>query len=169
MSSDPSTPDSTSPKSPAPRKGWSGGLPYFILSGALAILAILLFTRVIDLNPPPEAAPGRNQVINVVQALEGEGLTVTMDPSIYAPVGTFSAPGQGLLVNDTPVLVFVFPSSQLAAKEAGEVDPAEIFPAKVLPPGPTVSVIQSSNIVVAIPDTDPALVSTVTTAVDTLS
>ena len=142
--------------------------PFFVLSGALAVVAILLYTGVINLNPPPKAPPGANQVIDVVQALDRAGIASTMDPKVFAPAGAFPVPGQGLMVGDTAVLVFIFESPAEAEQAMQAVDPSKVIPAKYLPSGAQPVVLRGSNVVIALPDSDAGMVAAVTMALDGL-
>ncbi len=102
------------------------------LSTALFAIAAVLFIVVAVLYvrdrfqeeptpPPPPSDPGRAQLVNVVQALRAHGLTVE-----YARQGVripeLTAAGQGLVVNGTPLYVFLFEDPATREAEVSELD-----------------------------------------------
>ena len=102
------------------------------LSTALFAIAAVLFIVVAVLYardrfqeeptpPPPPSEPGRAQLVNVVQALRAHDLTVE-----YARQGVripeLTAAGQGLVVNGTPLYVFLFENPATRETEVAELD-----------------------------------------------
>lgn len=101
----------------------------FALSAALFIAVGVMWYRDDDKDnqaPPPPSTPGANQAINVKDALEAEGLTVS-----FAPGGgrsnELSIAGQLLEVDGAQLYVFIYPQG-VAQREAdtSEIDPADM-------------------------------------------
>lgn len=147
------------------RRGWPASSIFFLgLSAVLAVLAVLLATGVVRFGPstppPPPPTPGQITVIDVVRALEAQGLAVQQVQQ-GVPRGAFSAPGQGLTVDGEPAYLFVFPDPEIAQNEAEGVDPFAVLPASAMPtPGPEEIpspdaapplLVRGSNVVVAMP------------------
>ncbi|MER3437174.1 MAG: hypothetical protein C4346_06045 [Chloroflexota bacterium] len=71
--------------------------------------------------PPPPSEPGHAQLVNVVQALREQGLKAE-----YARQGVripeLTAAGQGLVVNGTPLYVFLFEDPASREAEVSDLD-----------------------------------------------
>lgn len=86
----------------------------FAVSAALFITVGVLYYR--DSNkdeqiPTPPSVPGRNEAINIKQALEAQGLTVSFPTNGGgARAEAFSQPGQLLMVDGKPLYYFLYPS-----------------------------------------------------------
>lgn len=145
------------------RRGWPPSSIFFLgLSAVLAVLAVLLATGVVRFGPstppPPPPKPGQIQVIDVVRALEAQGLAVQQVPQ-GLPRGAFSAPGQGLTVDGEPLYLFVFPDTETAQSEVEAADPFAVLPAAAMAtpgreeiPSPDTAppmIVQGSNVAVA--------------------
>lgn len=159
---DESRPATPSAKS---RRGLPPSSVFFLgLSAVLAVLAVLLATGVVRFGsstpaaPPP--TPGRIITIDIVRALQAQGLTAEQQPGSI-PRGGFSAPAQVLAVDGEPLYAFVFSDPETAAGEAAAIDPFDVLPASVMPapdeerlPSPDAAppmIARGSNVVVAMP------------------
>jgi hypothetical protein len=97
----------------------------FALAAVLFILVAALYLRdrfqEEPTPPPPPSEPGRAQLVNVVQALRAQGLKTE-----YARQGVripeLTAAGQGLVVNGTPLYVFLFEDPATREAEVSELD-----------------------------------------------
>jgi len=123
-----------------------------------AVLAVVLYVR--DSNrggvaPVPTAAPGRNQIVNVTDALRAQGLTVEQPPRLFVPIGALPVPGQGVLIDGSPAFVFLFPDAAAAQSAAQTADPNQTIPLR-LAGTPTPSgerrLAQGSNVIVVLID-----------------
>jgi hypothetical protein len=109
-------------------------------------------------SPPP--TPGQIEAIDVVRALQAQGMTVQQVQQ-GVPRGAFSAPGQGLTVDGEPVYLFIFPDPATAQREVAAADPFAVLPASAMPtpgraevPSPDAAppmIVQGSNVAVAMP------------------
>lgn len=165
-----------------PRRGWSASSIFFLaLSVVLAVLALLLATGRVRIGPttppPPPPMPGQIQVIDVVRALEAQGLAVEQLPR-GVPRGAFSAPGQALSANGTPLYLFIFPDPATAEREVAATDPFAVLPAAAMAtPGRTEipapdavppMIVRGSNVAVAMPGGDDDLRARVRAAIEGL-
>lgn len=139
---------------PAPRAQKPGNTLSNILAvvaAVFAILAVVLYLRPNQgIAPIPTAAPGRNELINVVQALKAQDLPVTQPQGLFVPAGTLSVPGQGLQIDGAPAFVFLFPDAGTAQGSALTGDPAAIIPDALRgtpTPGGERRLTQNSNVV----------------------
>lgn len=80
--------------------------------------------------PPPHVA-GHAELKNVSDALVAQGLTVEYGRDA-APAGIFSEPGQQLLVEGTPLYVFIFDSPEARAAETENIVPDQLLVANQL-------------------------------------
>ncbi len=158
-------------KQPGNRPQASGRRPlsassifFFGLAAVLAVLAVLLATGTVRIGPstppPPPPTPGQIKVIDVVRALEAQGLAVQQAKQ-SVPLGELSAPGQGLTVDGETLYLFVFPDPTTARQEVEAADPYAVLPASAMseadraeiptsdPPPPMI--VQGSNVAVAMP------------------
>ena len=169
-------------EAPPPRRGWPLSSLFFLgLSAVLAVLAVLLFTGTLRIGqttpPPPPPTPGQLETIDVVRALQAQGLTVEQRPR-GLPRGEFSAPGQELAVDGQPLYLFIFPNPDVAASEVAAADPLAVAPASTMPtpgegdvPSPDAAppaIVQGSNVVVALPGGDDDLRAKVRAAIEGL-
>ena len=121
----------TSERRPTRRGSNWPSLVFGALAVGLAALAIILALRNNEPEgppPPPAAQPGENELIHVVQALQGQNLEVVIAQR-GVPAGQLSVPGQGLTVDGSPLYVFVYPDAAAAEAEAA-TDPATVLPAR---------------------------------------
>ena len=126
----------------------------------LAILAVVLYLRPgRGIAPIPTAAPGDNQLINVVRALEAQGLQVTQTQGMFVPAGDAGVPGQGLEVGGNPAFVFLFPDETQAQSAVLTLDPAAVVPGEKrgtpLPEGER-RMTQGSNVILVMVGGDDA-------------
>ena len=99
----------------------------FALSAALFIAVGVMWFRDDgndEQTPPPPSTPGANQAINVKDALEAEGLSVS-----FAPGGgrsnELSVAGQLLEVDGAQIYAFIYPQGvDQREADTGEIDPA---------------------------------------------
>lgn len=137
-----------------------------------AILAVFLYLRPggSGIAPIPQAKPGGNELINVVKALEGQGLAVTQPQGLFVPAGALDVPGQGLEIAGNPAFVFLFPDAASAAA-AKDVDVAAIAPpAKSGAPAPVGErrLTQGSNVILVMLGGDDAAWQKATAAIASL-
>jgi hypothetical protein len=129
------------------------GLGWATVFGALAVVlaaaAIFAYVRQTTqphVPPPPPAPPGHNKLINVLNALQAEGLDVASVPG-GLPVGEMGVPGQKLTVDGQTLYVFLYPSPAEAAADFGGADPARVLDGTV---GEPPFLTGHSNVVVAL-------------------
>ncbi|MFT4041490.1 MAG: hypothetical protein QM692_25120 [Thermomicrobiales bacterium] len=116
------------PKAQKPKNTLSNILA--VVAVVFALLAVVLYLRPNQgIAPIPTAAPGANELINVVQALKAQDLNATQPQGLFVPAGALSVPGQGLEINGSPAFVFLFPDAGAAQGAALTGDPAAIVPA----------------------------------------
>jgi hypothetical protein len=169
--------------SPRARRGWPPSSLFFLgLSAVLAVLAVLLWVGAIRIGPgtppPPPPTPGQLNTIDVVRALEAQGLAVEQPPPTGVVRGAFSAPAQILLVDGEPLYLFRFPDPATAEREVAAAEPSEVLPASTQPtpgridlPAPDGSppmIVRGSNVAVALPGGDDDLRDRVRTAIEGL-
>ena len=125
-----------------------------------AILAVVLYLRPGQgIAPVPTAVPGGNQLINVVRALESQGLQVSQPQGMFVPAGEGGVPGQGLEVAGYPAFVFLYPDESQAQGAVLTLDPAAVVPNEVrgtpMPEGER-RITQGSNVVLIMAGGDEA-------------
>jgi hypothetical protein len=128
----------------------------FALSAALFVAVGVMWYQQRDDEPqtaPIPSVPGRNEAINVKQALEQEDLEVA-----FAPGGGRSdlllVAGQLFKVDGADLYVFIYPEGVVQREEdAPELDPAELVIVNTrgtpVPGGPP-RVFAGSNVIVAL-------------------
>ncbi|MEZ4561263.1 MAG: hypothetical protein R2853_00815 [Thermomicrobiales bacterium] len=126
----------------------------------LAILAVVLYLRPgRGIAPVPTAAPGGNQLINVVRALETEGLEVRQPQGLFVPAEDGGVPGQGLEIAGDPAFVFLYPDESQAQDAVLTLDPAAVVPGELrgtpMPAGER-RITQGSNVVLIMAGGDDA-------------
>ncbi|MCA9861757.1 MAG: hypothetical protein KC432_01995 [Thermomicrobiales bacterium] len=126
----------------------------------LAILAVVLYLRPgRGIAPVPTAAPGGNQLINVVRALETEGLEVRQPQGLFVPAEDGGVPGQGLEIAGDPAFVFLYPDESQAQDAVLTLDPAAVVPGELrgtpMPAGEH-RITQGSNVVLIMAGGDDA-------------
>jgi hypothetical protein len=122
-----------------------------VVAVLFAILAVVLFLRGgRGVAPVPTAVPGGNQLINVVRALEAQGLEVSQPQGMFVPAGESGVPGQGLEIAGNPAFVFLFPDQDQAQGAVLTLDPAGVVPDSLrgtpMPQGER-RITQGSNVV----------------------
>lgn len=154
--------------------------PSNTLSNILAVVAVLFAILAVVLHlrpgrgiaPVPTAVPGGNQLINVVRALEGQGLAVSQPQGMFVPAGDAGVPGQGLEIAGNPAFVFLFPDQSQAQGAALTLDPAAVVPDALrgtpMPEGER-RITQGSNVVLIMAGGDDAAWQKVEAAVASLS
>ncbi|MGI9253008.1 MAG: hypothetical protein ACR2J8_04625 [Thermomicrobiales bacterium] len=148
--------DRSSAQPAPPKKGWPlSSLLLFAVSGVLALLALLLWTGTIRLPyRTPPVTPGAIKVVDVVSALRAQGLSAEEDQKLFVPIREFPVPGQGLIVEGNPLLLFIFPDPAAAQSAVAAANPGNVLPA-TLPGGRAVSpdsvvITQGSNVAAAL-------------------
>lgn len=131
-----------------------------VVAVIFAILAVILYLRPgRGIAPVPTAVPGGNQLINVVRALEGQGLEVTQPQGMFVPAGDAGVPGQGLEIAGNPAFVFLFPDQSQAQGAVRTLDPAAVVPGALrgtpMPEGER-RITQGSNVVLVMAGGDDA-------------
>jgi hypothetical protein len=119
---------------PAPRQRKSNLISnlFAVAAVAFALLAAILYARGPGgIAPIPTAAPGGNQIINVTEALEAQGLTVAQPRGLFIPRGTLDAPGQGVEIDGAPGFIFLYPDTDAASADAAVADPISVVPARL--------------------------------------
>lgn len=125
-----------------------------------AILAVVLYLRPGQgIAPVPTAMPGGNQLINVVRALESQGLEVSQPQGMFVPAGEGGVPGQGLEIAGGSAFVFLYPDESQAQGAVLTLDPAAVVPDEVrgtpMPEGER-RIAQGSNVVLIMAGGDDA-------------
>jgi len=164
------------PKGRAPRRG-SAWLPLFfallaVVLGVAAVVTAIQERQREAAHQPPPATPGDNQAIDVLHALQWQGIAVDFGKR-GVPRGEFSAPGQELLAGSTPIYVFIFPDPAQARQEAAGADPAKAIPRPLAgaTPAPATGppfMVQGSNVVAVVDGGDDALHAKVKAAIEGL-
>ncbi|MFT4038545.1 MAG: hypothetical protein QM692_10225 [Thermomicrobiales bacterium] len=70
----------------------------------------------------PVTTSERTFMVDVVAALRSQGVSVVIPDNVFAPVGVFSVPGQGIRVNGAIALVYFFPSAEAAHLDLVKAD-----------------------------------------------
>ena len=98
---------------------------FAVLAVIFAVLAVILYLRPGGggIAPIPTAAPGKNQIVNVTEALKAQGLDVVQPPGLFVPRGALAVPGQGIDINGQPGFVFIFDDAAAAQAAATGVNP----------------------------------------------
>ena len=146
---------------------------FAVVAVIFAILAVVLYLRPgRGIAPVPTAVPGGNQLINVVRALEAEGLQVTQPQGLFVPAGDAGVPGQGLEIAGAPAFVFLFPDDTQAQGAVLTLDPAAVIPDQIrgtpMPEGER-RITQGSNVVLVMAGGDDTTWQKVETAVSGLA
>ena len=131
-----------------------------VVAVILAILAVVLYLRPgRGIAPVPTAVPGGNQLINVVRALESQGLEVSQPQGMFVPAGDGGVPGQGLEIAGSPAFVFLYPDVSQAQGAVLTLDPAAVVPEALrgtpMPEGER-RITQGSNVVLIMAGGDDA-------------
>jgi hypothetical protein len=146
---------------------------FAVLAVIFAVLAVVLYLRPGGggIAPIPTAAPGKNQIVNVTEALKAQGLDIVQPPGLFVPRGALAVPGQGIDINGQPGFVFIFDDAAAAQAAATSVNPDAVVPARLAgtpaPPGER-RTVQGSNVVVLLIDGDAATWQKVQDAVASL-
>ena len=161
------------------RRARAGGRSY--LSWALFAISALLFVVVAYLYfkpggedakpiPTPPAVVGKNEMINVKQALERQGLQVAFAAG-GARSDSLSEAGQLLQVDGAPLYVFVYPGVTDRANDTAGIDLAALMLLDIrgtpVAAGP-LDVSMGSNVVAILAGGDAALAAKVHRAVEGL-
>jgi hypothetical protein len=100
-----------------------------------AIVAIVLYFRGPGTGPGvaplPTAAPESNQIVNVTEALKGQGLAVEQPPGLFIPRRTLSVPGQGVEIDGHPGFIFLYGDAEAARSDVAGVNPEDVVPERV--------------------------------------
>lgn len=144
-----------------------------VVAVIFAILAVVLYLRPrTAVAPVPTAAPGGNQLINVVRALEGQSLAVSQPQGLFVPAGEAGVPGQGLDIAGSPAFVFLFPDETQAQGAVLITDPAAVIPVEIrgtpMPAGER-RITQGSNVVLVMAGGDDATWQKVEAAISGLT
>jgi hypothetical protein len=160
---------------PAPRQRKSNLISnlFAVAAIAFALLAAVLYARGSGgIAPIPTAAPGGNQIINVTEALEAQGLTIAQPRGLFIPRGKLDAPGQGVEIDGNPGFIFLYPIAEAAQADVAAVAPDTIVPARLAgTPAPSGErrITHGSNVAVVMIGGDPAIWQKVEDAVASLS
>jgi hypothetical protein len=159
---------------PPPKKRWPlSSLLLFGLAAILGVLAVLLWTGAIKpLTTPPPVTPGAIRTVDVVSTLRSAGVSAEENPRLFVPRREFEVPGQGIMVEGNPMLLFVFPDREAAEAAVAAADPTNILPARL--PGDIevapddVLIAQGSNVAVALVGGDERTRDTVRSTIEGL-
>lgn len=148
----------TAPERRKPRNTLSN--IFAVVAVVFAILAVVLYLRPgRGIAPVPTAVPGGNQLINVVRALESQGLDVSQPQGLFVPAGEGGVPGQGLEIGGNPAFVFLYPDESQAQGAVLTLDPAAVVPGELrgtpMPEGER-RITQGSNVVLIMAGGDDA-------------
>ncbi|HEU5430305.1 MAG TPA: hypothetical protein VFU81_01505 [Thermomicrobiales bacterium] len=159
------------------RQRGSAWLPLFfaflaVVLGVAAVVTAIQERQREAAHQPPPATPGDNQAIDVLQALQRQGIAVDFGRR-GVPLGEFTVPGQELLAGPTPLYVYIFPDPAQAKQEAATADPSKALPRPIGSATPAASaappfMAQGSNVIVIVDGGDDALHQKVKTAVEGL-
>jgi len=161
----------------APRRTRRSYLSWLLFAAAIALFAVVGYLYWQDRGedeqlPPPPSNPGRNEMINVKQALEAQALTVEFLRTGGARSPDLTPAGQGLTIGDATVFVFIYPGGVAAREEeAAELDLATVTLEDVRGtpiPGGAPKVYAGSNVVAALVGGDDDLAARVQTAIEGL-
>ena len=97
------------------------------------VLALILYLRNPGggIAPVPTAAPGGNQIVNVTDALRGQGLDVQQPRGLFVPRGALDVPGQGIEIDGAPAFIFLYPDEPSARADAAGVDANDVVPERL--------------------------------------
>jgi hypothetical protein len=129
---------------------------FAVAAVVFAILAVVLYVRDSSrggVAPVPTAAPGANQIVNVTDALRAQGLSVEQPPRLFIPKGALPVPGQGVLIDESPAFIFLFPDAAEAQSAAQSADVDHIIPERLVgtpAPGGERRLTQGSNVIVVV-------------------
>jgi hypothetical protein len=148
---------------------------------AVVLVAIAVVYAQDDDDPPPTApiptTPEHNELINVEQALEQQGLTVDVGQgTVSARDAGITPPGQILTIGDATVYVFIFGSLEQREVVSASLDPATLVLTTpsgraIAGPGtenPEIRIAQQSNIIAALVGGDDALAAQFDAAITSL-
>ena len=146
---------------------------FAIAAVAFAILAAVLYFRESGggIAPIPTAAPGGNQIVNVTEALQAQGLGIEQPRGLFIPRGALDAPGQGVEIDGVPAFVFLYPDAEAARADAAAADPNAVVPDRLAgTPAPLGErrMTQGSNVVVLMVGGDEEMWQKVESAVASL-
>ena len=145
--------DESTAKRTGARRGNLASNLFALAALVFGILAVALFIRDSrgGVPPVPTAVPGGNQIANVTDALEAQGLEVESPPRLFIPRGALQAPGQGVEIDGTPGFIFLYPDMEAARADADGTDPDSVVPERLAgTPAPAGErrLTQGSNVVV---------------------
>jgi hypothetical protein len=164
----------------APRRTGRVLLSWALFAASIALFAAVAYVYWEDRNdeeqiPTPPSNPGRNEMINVKQALEAQDLEVEFLRTGGARSDDLTPAGQGLTVDDATLYVFIYPEGPVAREEETE-ELQEQNPASLtlldnrrtpIPGGPP-RVFMGSNVVAALVGGDDELAGKVQAAIEGL-
>jgi hypothetical protein len=105
-------------------------LALFGLAAILFIVVAVLYIRderdKEETPPVPTAAPGRAQLINVVEALENEDIDVEVSRDPGPRFENLTPPGQGLTAGGNPLYVFIYEDTTIRDDETSSLEPADL-------------------------------------------
>jgi hypothetical protein len=134
----------------------------YAVSAILIVVVVVLYFRDRGHDtqepPTPPSVAGQNQLINVIDAFQKQGLTATAGPG-GAHVDELTPPGQHLDVNGKTVYIFVYASPDDRKTDTDGVDFANLTLTASNTPVPPdqLKVSAESNIVAVLVDGDDAL------------
>lgn len=145
----------------------------FALAAVLLALAAFMYLREDDGdgNAIPAAQPGNNQLGHVVSALKNAGLETEYGKSADRAVGVTEV-AQSLIVEGTPIYVFIYPDPAQRERDQDRLDPAalQIVNTRGTPVAEgDPQIIGGSNVLVAVFNADPKLLESITTAIEGLT
>jgi hypothetical protein len=105
-------------------------LALFGLAAILFIVVAVLYVRdrrdKEETPPVPTVAPGRAQLINVVEALEGEDIDIEISREPGPRFENLTPPGQALTADGNPLYVFIYEDPTIRDDETSSLEPDDL-------------------------------------------
>jgi hypothetical protein len=139
--------------SPGKRRGNTASNLFALAAVVFGLLALLLYFRNPSggIAPVPVAPPGGNELVNVTDALRGQGLDVQQPPGLFIPRGALDVPGQGIEIERMPAFIFLYPDAETARADATGVAADDVVPDRLAgtpTPAGERRMTQGSNVIV---------------------
>jgi hypothetical protein len=173
---DPQAPRVTAPNgAKAAERSGRSLLSYALFAFAAILFAVAAFMYLReddnDSNAIPSAQAGNNQLGHVVNALKNEGLETEYGKSADRAIGVTEV-AQSLIVDGTPIYVFIYPDPAQRERDQQRLDPAalQIVNTRGTPVAEgTPQIIGGSNVLVAVYSDNPGLIASITAAIEGLA
>jgi len=149
------TNDEATARSATPRRSNLASNLFALAAVVFGVLALVLYFRNPGggIAPVPVAPPGGNELVNVTEALRGQGLDVQQPPGLFIPRGALDVPGQGVEIDGMPAFIFLYPDAETAQADAAGVAADDVVPERLAgtptPEGER-RMTQGSNVIVLV-------------------